>query len=128
MEKLIERKENCKTVINFKVNGEEWKSEIEKAYKKLEKKVTVPGFRKGKAPASLVRSKINPEEVMNEALNSVLVANYEKTLDEEKLNPIIRPEVGVSKISMEEVEMSITVIEAPVVTLGEYKDIKVEKS
>ena len=48
MEKLVERKENCKTVINFKVNGEEWKSEIEKAYKKLEKKVTVPGFRKGK--------------------------------------------------------------------------------
>ena len=82
MEKLVERKENCKTVINFKVNGEEWKSEIEKAYKKLEKKVTVPGFRKGKAPTSLFRSKINPEEVMNEALNSVLVANYEKTLDE----------------------------------------------
>ena len=73
-------------------------------------------------------SKINPEEVMNEALNSVLVANYEKTLDEEKLNPIIRPEISVSKISMEEVEMAITVVEAPVVTLGEYKDIKVEKS
>ena len=128
MEKLVERKENCKTVINFKVNGEEWKSEIEKAYKKLEKKITVPGFRKGKAPESLVRSKINPEEVMNEALNAVLMANYEKTLTEEKLNPIIRPEISVSKISMEEVEMSISIIEAPVVTLGEYKDIKVEKS
>jgi len=56
------------------------------------------------------------------------MANYEKTLTEEKLNPIIRPEISVTKISMEEAEFSITVIEAPVVTLGEYKDIKVEKS
>jgi len=128
MEKLVERKENCKTVINFNVNGEEWKSEIEKAYKKLEKKVTIPGFRKGKAPQNLVRGKIATEEVMNEALNSVLMANYEKTLTEEKLNPIIRPEINVSKISMEEVEFSITVIGAPSVTLGEYKDIKIEKS
>jgi len=128
MEKLVEKKENCKTVINFKVEGNDWKEEIEKAYKKLEKKITVPGFRKGKAPQNLVRSKINTEDVINEALNSVLMANYEKTLTEEKLNPIIRPEISVTKISMEEAEFSITVIEAPVVTLGEYKDIKVEKS
>ena len=128
MEKKIERKENCKSVINFKVDGSEWATEIEKAYKKLEKKVTIPGFRKGKAPQNLVRGKISTDEVMNEALNSFLMANYEKTLDEEKLNPIVRPEISVSKISLEEVELSITVIEAPVVTLGEYKNIKVEKS
>jgi len=128
MEKKIERQENCKSVINFKVDGSEWKAEIEKAYKKLEKKVTVPGFRKGKAPQNLVRGKIATDDVMNEALNSFLMANYEKTLDEEKLNPIVRPEISVSKISLEEVEMTITVIEAPVVTLGEYKNIKVEKS
>jgi len=128
MEKKVERKENCKSIINFKVDGAEWTAEIEKAYKKFEKKVSVPGFRKGKAPQNLVRGKIATDDVMNEALNSFLMANYEKTLDEEKLNPIVRPEISVSKISWEEVEMTITVIEAPVVTLGEYKNIKVEKS
>ena len=128
MEKKVERKENCKSVINFKVDGSEWATEIEKAYKKLEKKVTIPGFRKGKAPQNLVRSKISTDDVMNEALNSFLMANYEKTLTEEKLNPIVRPEISVSKISLEEVELSITIIEAPTVTLGEYKNIKVEKS
>lgn len=128
MEKKVERLENCKSVINFKVNGSEWSAEIEKAYKKLEKKVTIPGFRKGKAPQNLVRAKIATDEVMNEALNSFLVENYEKTLVEENLNPIVRPEISVTKISFEEVEMTITVIEAPVVTLGEYKNIKVEKS
>ena len=128
MEKKVERKENCKSVISFTVNGTEWANEIEKAYKKFEKKVTLPGFRKGKAPQNLVRAKISTDEVMNEALNSFLMANYEKTLDEEKLNPIVRPEISVTKISLEEVEMTITVIEAPVVTLGEYKNIKVERS
>jgi trigger factor len=128
MEKKVERKENCKSVINFKVDGADWSAEIEKAYKKLEKKVTLPGFRKGKAPQNLVRSKISTDEVMNEALNSFLMANYEKTLNEEGLNPIIRPEISVAKISLEEVELSIVVIEAPVVNLGEYKGIKIEKS
>ena len=128
MEKKVERLENCKSVISFKVDGSEWATEIEKAYKKLEKKVTLPGFRKGKAPQNLVRAKIATDEVMNEALNSFLVANYETTLTEEGLNPIVRPEISVTKISFEEVEMTITVIEAPVVTLGEYKNIKVEKS
>ena len=128
MEKKVEKKENCKSVIEFKVNGAEWKAEIEKAYKKLEKKVTIPGFRKGKAPQNLVRGKISTDEVMNEALNSFLMANYEKTLNEENLNPIIRPEISVGKISLDEVEMSLTIIEAPEVTLGEYKNIKVEKS
>ncbi len=128
MEKNIEKNENCKTVINFKVNGNEWKEQIEKAYKKLEKKVTIPGFRKGKAPDNLVRSKISTDEVMNEALNSVLMENYEKTLKEENLNPIMRPEISVSKISMDEVEFTLTIVSAPEVTLGDYKDIKVEKS
>lgn len=128
MERKVEKLENCKSVIKFNIEGNEWKEEIEKAYKKLEKRVSIPGFRKGKAPQNLVRSKIATDEVMNEALNSFLMANYEKTLNEEKLNPIIRPEINVSKISMEEAELSIVVIGAPIVTLGEYKDIKVEKS
>lgn len=128
MERKIEKIENCKSVIKFNVTGNEWKEEIEKAYKKLEKKVSIPGFRKGKAPQNLVRGKIATDEVMNEALNSFLMANYEKALTEENLNPIMRPEINVSKISMDEVELSIIVIGTPIVTLGEYKDIKVEKS
>ena len=128
MERKVEKLENCKTVINFSVNGAEWKKEVEKAYSKLEKNVTVPGFRKGKAPQNLLRSKVKTEDVMNEALNSFLVANYEKALDEAKLEPIARPQINVTKLSLEEAELQITVIEAPVVTLGEYKGIEVEKS
>lgn len=128
MEKKVERKENCKSVINLKAEGSEWAAEIEKAYKKLEKRVTVPGFRKGKAPQNLVRAKIATDDVMNEALNSFLVANYEKSMEEEKLVPVVKPEISVAKISFEEVEVTITVIEAPVVKLGEYKGVKVEKS
>lgn len=128
MEKKVERKENCKSVINFKVDGTEWAELIEKAYKKLEKKITVPGFRKGKAPQNIVRSKISTDDVMNDALNTFLMNNYEKTINDEKLNPIVRPEISVTKISLEEVELSITIIEAPSVSLGEYKNIKVEKS
>lgn len=128
MERKVEKLENCKTVVKFAVNGEEWKAEIEKAYKKLEKNVNIPGFRKGKAPQNLLRSKVKTEDAMSEALNSFLMANYEKALNDEKLEPITRPQINVTKLSLEEAEFDIVVIEAPVVTLGEYKGIEVEKS
>ena len=71
METKIETLENSKTIVTLTSSGEEWKSRIEKAYNKLESRVSLPGFRKGKAPKALLRSKISQEEVFNESLNSL---------------------------------------------------------
>ena len=72
MERKVEKLENCKTVVKFAVNGEEWKVEVEKAYKKLEKNVTVPGFRKGKAPQKMVEQHLGVDYIKNTALDNLL--------------------------------------------------------
>ena len=71
MQTNIETLENCKTIITLKSESADWKSKIEKAYNKLESKISLPGFRKGKAPKELLRSKVSQEDVFNEALNNI---------------------------------------------------------
>jgi len=127
MQTNIETLENCKTILTLKADKEEWKKKIEKAYTKLENKVSLPGFRKGKAPKELLRSKVNLEDVFNEALNSFLSENYSNAIKENDLHPLIQPTVDVKKITLEEVECTITVVGEPKVTLGEYKGIEITK-
>ncbi len=128
METNIQTLENCKTIVTLKASNEEWASKIEKAYSKLETKISLPGFRKGKAPKEMVRSKIKLEDVFNEAINYFLNENYAKVITDNNLKPIVQPRVDVKKVSMEEVECDITVVGEPKVELGEYKALKVEKT
>ena len=60
----VERKENCKSVITFKVDGAEWTAEIEKAYTKLEKKVTVKAHRFSSAAVTKIESAGGTAEVI----------------------------------------------------------------
>ena len=127
MQTNIETLENCKTIVTLKSDKEEWKSKIEKAYSKLEGKISLPGFRKGKAPKELLRSKVNVEDVFNEALNSLLNENNAKVIKDNNLRPLIQPRVDVKKITLDEVECTLTVISEPKVELGTYKGINIEK-
>ena len=128
METNIQTLENCKTIVTLKASNEEWTSKIEKAYSKLETKVSLPGFRKGKAPKEMLRSKIKLEDVFNEAINYFLNDNYAKVISDNNLKPIVQPRVDIKKVTMEEVECDITVVGEPKVEIKEYKGLKVEKT
>ena len=128
METNIQTLEKCKTIVTLKASNEEWTSKIEKAYSKLETKVSLPGFRKGKAPKEMLRSKIKVEDVFNEAINYFLNDNYAKVITDNNLKPIVQPRVDIKKVTMDEVECDITVVGEPKVEIKEYKGLKVEKS
>ena len=128
METNIQTLENCKTIVTLKASNEEWASKIEKAYSKLETKVSLPGFRKGKAPKEMLRSKIKLEDVFNEAINYFLNDNYAKVITDNNLKPIVQPKIDIKKVTMEEVECDITVVGEPKVEVKNYKGIKVEKA
>ena len=127
MQTNIETLTNCKTILTLKSNNQEWKSKIEKAYSKLESKVSLKGFRKGKAPKELLRSRVSQEEVFNEALNSFLSENFAKAIEENNLHPYMQPSVEVKKISTEEVECALTIISEPKVELKNYKGLNITK-
>ena len=82
MEKDIKKIEEGTYEITLQTSGEEWNKEIESAYNKLAKNVEIKGFRKGKAPKDMVRSRIKPEKMFNEAINSFLEKNFDKVIKE----------------------------------------------
>ena len=105
-----------------------WKEAQEKGFKKLAANVTVPGFRKGKAPENMIKGKIDQVKVMDEAINSLLPNLYKNVLENNKeIKPYNQPKVDVTKLSDKELQVKFTITTLPKVALGEYKGLKIGK-
>lgn len=122
--KLVE-KGNSVFEVSTRVEGEAWKEAQDKALKKLCEKVENKGFRKGKAPVELAKDRINPADLINEAINGSLQKAYVDALTENKLQPFTSPEVNVTNVDDNGYDVTFVVTVVPEVTLGEYKNIKI---
>jgi trigger factor len=118
-------KEKSTGTLSVVVADEAWALAQEKAFNKLAKNVEVKGFRKGSAPKDLVRKQISDASIFNEAIDSVANEAYVFGLSQHDLNVVGRPQLDVKDISKESVELLFDVTVAPVVTLGDYKSVKV---
>ena len=127
MERKVTKLEHCRTEVLVNVDKDLWKKAQDKAFKKLAANITVPGFRKGKAPVNMVKSRVDQMKVFNEAINDVLNPVYQEILTEEKIQPMARPSFDVTKLSEEELEVKVTIVTRPEVELGQYKDFKIGK-
>ncbi len=95
-----------------------WELEVEAAVKHA----TLPGFRKGKAPRKLVEENIDKAKVREEVLKKLLPQSYIKAVEEQKVNPVLRPLIHVEKVDEgEDWEFTAKTCEAPVVELNDYK-------
>ncbi len=127
MKHTVEKISPSRVKLVADVEKELWANAQEKAFKKTASKVSVPGFRPGKAPRKLVEERINQEAVWNEAIDEVLTPVFATLITEEKLQPMYRPSVNVTKLSKDELELVYTIVLVPEVTLGEYKGLKATK-
>lgn len=127
MERKVTKLEHCHVEVEVVVDQPSWKTAQDKAFEKLAKNVTVKGFRPGKAPLNLVKEKIDPMKVMDEAINSLLPSIYSEVLKEEDIHPYARPQVAVTKVSDTELELKFTLVTAPQIELGQYKGLSVGK-
>ena len=127
MERKVQKLEHCRTEVTVNVDKDLWKKAQDKAFKKLAANITVPGFRKGKAPVNMVKSRVDQMKVFNEAINDVLNPVYQEIITEEKIIPMARPSFDVTKLSEDELEVKVTIVTRPEVELGQYKDYKVGK-
>lgn len=127
MKHIVEKISPSRVKIAVAVETGLWKEAQEKAFNKVSANVSVPGFRPGKAPKAMIKERVNPEAVFNEAIQNVLTPVYASLIEEEKLEPFYRPDVHVTKLSNEELELVYEVVLRPTVTLGAYKGLKVER-
>lgn len=109
------------------------KSELEAAHHvaltKLAKNVKVPGFRKGKVPASVAAKSVDPQALAEQTLEDALSKAVAEAYLKEGLQALDRPAVEVRKfIPGQELEFTAETEVLPKVTLGEYKKLKATKA
>ena len=116
-----------KKVVNYKVEGKEWEEAKDKAFEKVVKKAKVDGFRQGKCPRNIFEKKYGTGDIVVEAAESLINKKYTEVMIKDKLIPVVEPKLEIVKEDNDGLEVNITFILAPEVTLGEYKNLKVKK-
>ncbi|SHH26220.1 trigger factor [Tepidibacter thalassicus] len=122
------KKENNEVTLKITVSSDEFEKAVNKAYNKLKGRFNIPGFRKGKAPKSLIEAQYGKGVFYDEAINIVFPEVYTKAIDENNLEPVDRPELDIEEIGDgKDLVLSVKVTVKPEVKLGEYKGIEVDK-
>lgn len=124
----VEMLEGNKAKLSFVVEKEKFIEEMDKVYTQNAKYFAIPGFRKGKVPKQMVEKYYGIQVFYQDAFENIANEIYPKAVEENNLKVVSKPEIDVEKMSKEEgLVFSATVDLEPVVTLGEYKGIKLDK-
>lgn len=99
-------------------------AEVQKVYRRNVGRMNVPGFRRGKAPKSVVEKMYGKSVFYDEALDALLPPAYEAAIAEAKLDVVSRPEFELVSVEDEGVVLKATVIVKPTVKVSEYKGLE----
>lgn len=128
MKVSAEKIENQQVVLTIEVEAAEVDKASERACKRIAGRVSVPGFRKGKAPRHILERHVGKEYVMQEAFELIYPKAFNDALEDQKLEPVTRPDVEVVTLEAgKDLVFKVTFTQRPEVTLGEYKGLQVAK-
>ena len=113
--------------LDVEVAYSELEAHVAIAYKKVASQVNIPGFRKGKIPASMIDQRVGRGTVIDEAINSALPEFYGQAAREHKVAVIGRPEVDVKEfVDNEKLVFAVEVDVRPEVVLPDFSKITIE--
>ena len=124
----FEKLESNKVKLGMTISAEDFDKAVDKAYLKLRKTITVPGFRKGHAPKGVIEKAYGWYVFVDDAFDEAYPAVYEAAVKEHDVKPVDRPDITIlSAEKGEDVAFEAVVTVMPEVSLGQYKGIEVEK-
>lgn len=126
----VEKQENNIVQVNIEVEAEVASQEYNKACRKLSERVTVPGFRRGKAPRNVIEKYVGAEKIQREALDRLLPNVFADTISEHQLDLASEPVIETFNFVVGEPLTITAKLEVkPEVNLKNYKGqvIEVEK-
>jgi trigger factor len=110
--------------LEISVDHETFEAAVARVYKKQAGKFTVPGFRKGKAPRSIIEKMYGKGFFYEDAINDILPEAYESAIKEAELDVVGRPEFDIKSIDENGAVLTVKVYVKPEVEIKDYKGIK----
>ena len=124
----VEKMEKNMAKLTIEVSAEELEKAIQGAYLKNKNKITLPGFRKGKAPRKMIEKMYGTGVFLEDAANALIPTAYSDALQECDLEIVSQPEIDVTQLEAgKPFIFTAEVAVKPEVTLGEYKGVEIKK-
>lgn len=124
----VEKLEKNMAKLTIEASAEELEKAIQAAYQKNKGKINMPGFRKGKAPRVMIEKMYGPGVFYEDAANALIPDAYAKEVEDCDLDIVSQPKIDVVQIEKgKSFIFTAEVALKPVVTLGDYKGVEVEK-
>ena len=128
MSTTVEKIASNKVKLFFDVDSAKFDEAMAKAYLKVRNQVTIPGFRKGKAPRKMIENMYGEGIFYDEAFELIFDEVYGPAVEEKKIEVVDRPEIEIQEIGAgKNLKFTCEVFVKPDVTLGEYKGVAVKK-
>lgn len=128
MKVSVEKLATSEAVLDVELSWDELEKASDKAYRKLVQKVDVQGFRRGKAPRSLLERKLGKEYIYQEGLDELITETYRNALKEHELSPITKPELDAPVLELgQPYHFSLKVPIITPVVLGDYSSLHFDR-
>ena len=123
----IVKKENCRVVLKVEIPQDEVKAEFEKVYKGLIQHASVPGFRKGHVPLTIIKTRYG-ELAKEEVMQHLISSSFQDAIKEKNLEVLTEPLVEEAQLKPEEpLSYKATFDVRPEIKLGDYNKAKFTK-
>lgn len=121
--------ETNKYELEIEVSAEAFEEALQRSYLKNKAKITINGFRPGKAPRKIIEKEYGEEVFFEDAVNDVYGPAIEEAVKEAELTLVAAPDVEVTEVSKAAgVKFKATCTTKPVVDIKDYKGITVKKT
>lgn len=129
MQVKVENLEKNVVQLEIEVEAEKFDQGLQKAFAKNANKFSIPGFRRGKAPRSMVEKFYGEQVLYEDAINAICPDAYDQAIEENDIHPVDRPEIDIKQIGKGQVFIfTAKVTVKPEVELGQYKGVEVQKA
>ena len=125
----VEKMEKNMAKLTIEVAAEDLEKAMQNAYQKAKGRISIPGFRKGKAPRKMIEQMYGKGVFLEDAVNALIPEHYSKALAECELEIVSQPTIDITQAEPGKAFIfTAEVAVKPEVTLGEYKGVEVPKS
>ena len=128
MTSTIEKGEKNQVKLTISIDADAFEKAVQEAYLKNRGRISVPGFRKGKAPRRVIEQYYGKEVFYSDAIDAIYYDAYEAAVKEHGIEPVDNPAVDIVSIDENGFVFTATVDVKPEVKLGDYKGIEVTRT